>query len=357
MTGSILPGANSGTGLITYQLGGGGTLQLVNVISGPNAPGSGGDATPLDTAAAATNVLIENGGAVWHSTTNTYTGTTTIQGTNVLTIPAAESPTSTNQISTGTNHADRQQSLRRRQQHRQLRPDHSRQPQHQRRRPSLRWRHRIQRSRVFMIGQLGATLDFSGSGGVTLSNSGPEAFAPGVSGVIPFTLAGNPSPGVVNLLYGSIMPPAGVTLGLVKSGTSTWDLLGANSFASVSINGGTLVLAGASANSTLGGSLTPVSIASGATLDIYPFGTTSLSSLIAGAGTIDNVFPLPTNLTVGTDNAGSTFDGVIQNSTGNISLAKPAPVVSFSPATTTPSPAARPSTRRPGSHHPRRWQW
>lgn len=106
--------------------------------------------------------------------------------------------------------------------------------------------------------------------------------------------------------------------GLVKNGSKTLILTGANSYAGdTTITGGTLKLA--TANAIPGGTgKGNVSVAG--TLDLNTF-SESINGL-SGAGTVDTVAGGVPTLTVGGNNQSSTFSGVIKNTSGTLALTK-----------------------------------
>ena len=205
-SGTIIPGhlngnANAAT---TYQLGGGGTLELVNVTTGYNSPGQGpsflGNGTPLvdyppivSHAPPPSNVLIENGGAVWLATTNTYSGTTTIQGQMVESVPSADVNPNLTMVSSLLQQTtliasflgDTSSSLGLPAGGAVGNP------------ANLVINGGVLQyvgagavsTRLFTIGSLGATLDSSGSGALVLSNPGAEAFT--LAGPKSLTLTGS----------------------------------------------------------------------------------------------------------------------------------------------------------------------
>jgi autotransporter-associated beta strand protein len=107
---------------------------------------------------------------------------------------------------------------------------------------------------------------------------------------------------------------------LNKTGYGTLTLQGQNTYAgSTSINYGAIkigtdnVLPGGAGKGN-------VSIASGATLDLGGFSQTING--LSGSGTVDNTIGGDSVLTLGANDAGSTFSGIIKNTAGSLSLIK-----------------------------------
>jgi autotransporter-associated beta strand protein len=93
----------------------------------------------------------------------------------------------------------------------------------------------VNSNRLFTIGVAGGGFDASGSGPLTLSNTGPIGFTG--SGSRTLTLTGSNTS--VNSLFSSLGNGSGGPTSLVKSGAGTWALGAANSF-----NGGTTIVGG-----------------------------------------------------------------------------------------------------------------
>ena len=107
------------------------------------------------------------------------------------------------------------------------------------------------------------------------------------------------------------------TGGLVKQGTGTFQLGGANTYTgTTNITAGTLAIG---ANERIADS-SAVTVAAGATFDLATFSETIGS--LAGAGTVASG-STPDTLTVGGNNTSTTFSGVIRDSGGGpLSLTK-----------------------------------
>jgi fibronectin-binding autotransporter adhesin len=260
-TGTITP-ATTGTYANTYLLGGGGTLELATVTSGGNA----GTGIPLvDNSGLSSNVLIENGGAVFLPTLNTYTGTTTIAGTMVLANPNTSSyqleqtTLQVNNLADGASSIGNSSNVA----------------------ANLVINGGVLQylgsgdtsTRLFTIGQYGATLDSSGAAGaLTLSNDGSEAFSAGAMGAVTLTLTGSNT--AANALDAALGNPAGGQLSLVKSGPGFWELSGDNTFTGGTyLDGGTLEISslqnigGAAGAITFNGGTLQLASASIPTLD------------------------------------------------------------------------------------------
>jgi fibronectin-binding autotransporter adhesin len=300
---TITPAQNTSTGLTTYQLGGGGVLKLVAVTGGNNA----GTGVPLVDAGTTTNLLVENGGTVWLATTNTYSGTTTIQGTEVVTIPAADSLTGADQTqleqttlevsslsgagsSLGTSAPSAANLV-------------------------------INGGvldyvgtgggtlRLFTIGQLGATIDASGATGLDFVNTGTEAFSPGVTGPVTLTLGGTNTLG--NVLSAFLVNPAGGTLSVVKSGAGEWSLTGSNTYGGGTyLDGGTLEIA---SNNNIGGANSAITF-NGGILSLQSTPITNLDSHTVNWSTFNGGLDLASNALAFTinENIGGTGSLTLQ---------------------------------------------
>jgi autotransporter-associated beta strand protein len=281
----------------TYLLGGGGVLTLGTTTA---------NSAPLVNGSAARNVLVENGGTVALVTTNTYTGTTTIQGLNVVAIPANDSPSGDNgepsdqlEITTlQVSHlADAASSIGTSA-------------------PGTAANLVINggklkyvgagdtSTRLFTIGGLGAILDSSGSGPLILSNPGAEAYPAGAVINASLTLGGS-NTGLNKFQSTLTDPPTGI-VSLVKNGQGTWQITHNNTY-----SGGTTISAGTlqtTVTNALGSG--PLTVNTGGTLAVGPAGLTIGSLSGAGAVTIATG---STILTVsGVTN--TTFSGSIQSS-------------------------------------------
>jgi len=295
-TGTITPASNR------YQLGGGGALTVAQTSAA---------SVPLVDGSLPNSVLIENGGSVILPTTNTYTGSTTIQGnlittnpltgatalqTSVLQVSFLGDPGSADGSSIGNSDPTNTANL-------VINGG------------TLRYSGGGDiSSRLFTIGTLGATVDSSGSGALNLSNTSAEAFSASSSTTLGLTGSNSNN----NVLSATLADPASGQLALIKSGSGFWNISGANTYSGgTTINAGTLQLGNASA---LGAPAAPLSIAAGAILDLN---AQSVSfGLLTGSGTINNSGGGTPTITVGLGNVSGTFAGLIQNGTGLINLVK-----------------------------------
>jgi len=144
--------------------------------------------------------------------------------------------------------------------------------------------------RLFTIGSSGATIDSSGTGALTMNNTGSIAYT-GTNISPTLTLTGTNTG--ANTLAGIIANNGTGVTSVVKNGAGNWTLTGANTYTGgTTINNGLLEVTG---NNSLGAAGSPVTVASGATLqldnnfDITGAGATSGSSngsllTISGAG-------------------------------------------------------------------------
>ena len=158
----------------------------------------------------------------------------------------------------------------------------------------------------------GATLDLNGINQTIGSLSGVAGSSVLLgSGIL--TLGGN---GTSTTFSGNISG----TGGIIKTGAGTFTIAGANTYSGTTwINSG--VLKGGAANVLPNGpGKGNVSIASGAKLDLGSFSQTING--LSGNGTVDNSIVGNPVLTVGANDANSTFNGVIQNTAGSIALLK-----------------------------------
>ncbi len=152
--------------------------------------------------------------------------------------------------------------------------------------------------------------NIGGAGGLTTTGSGNV------------TLGGNNSfAGVLNASGSGNLALSGINSfgGLTSSGTGTVIVTGANTY-----TGPTTITTGKiqmGPGGTLGGGLSALSIATGATLDLN--GQNATVGSLSGAGTIDDVAGAGTStLTTGGLSATVTFSGIIKNTTGNVTLTK-----------------------------------
>jgi fibronectin-binding autotransporter adhesin len=343
-TGTITPPTLSGKA--TYLLGGGGTLELQAPTTGANAVANGGTGVPIINAAAGiagiSNVLAENGGTVWLAEPNTYSGVTTVNGVMVTAVPGADLPSgvtstmletttlavsdlgdpgSADGSSLGTSAPGNAANL-------VLNGG------------ILQYLGAGDTTvRMFTIGQLGAGLDSSGAGPIDLSNAASEPYAAGVTGPVSLTLSGSfgsvgpvGSPSLVNVLAAQLSDPSTGQLSLVKNGAGVWALTnGNNSYSGgTTINAGVLEIAAPNpapasfpaATTVLGSTSGALTINTGGTLDLN--GNNVSAGVLSGGGTVDDIVAGGTsNLSVGNGiptTTTSTFSGVIQNTTGAVSL-------------------------------------
>lgn len=145
-------------------------------------------------------------------------------------------------------------------------------------------------NRTMSIGTAGGTFDASGTGSMQLAGS----FVPsGVSGSQTITLAGSSAGSVANNLSGPISNGGGTNIThLAKTGPNLWVVNGTHTYTgSTNVNEGTLKLLSTStlASPTL-------STSTGGVLDVTDFGTYNLPSgkTIAGAGSVSG--PVAANL-------------------------------------------------------------
>ena len=119
-------------------------------------------------------------------------------------------------------------------------------------------------------------------------------------------------------LFKGVVQDGNSTTALTKTGTGTLKLSGTNTYSgATSVNAG--MLAGAATNAFSPNSA--VTVASGAYLDLG--GYNQIIKSLAGRGTVTNSGTAgPATLTVGVDNIGTTFSGVIQDGTGTTALTK-----------------------------------
>ncbi|WP_395746032.1 autotransporter-associated beta strand repeat-containing protein [Prosthecobacter sp.] len=152
----------------------------------------------------------------------------------------------------------------------------------------------ISTDRLFSVGTSGGAVDASGSGVLTLSNTGSMGFN-SQSGARTLTLTGTNTGS--NTLAAVIGDNGGAT-GLTKSGSGSWTLTGSNSYTgATTINGGVLnvtSLANGGTNSNIGAS------SNAASNLVLNGGTLKYSPGAAGAVSTDRLF------SVGTD--GGTID-------------------------------------------------
>ena len=155
--------------------------------------------------------------------------------------------------------------------------------------------------RSYTIGTAGGGFDASGSGALTLSGSATLA---GTDAARTLTLAGNSTGN--NTLSAALGDNGNGKTSLLKSGTGTWLLGGANTYSgTTTVDGGILRLSAANRI----GDLSAVVVSSGGTFDFN--GNSDTIGSLAGAG---NVTLGSAALTTGADNSQAIFSGIISGS-------------------------------------------
>ncbi len=168
-------------------------------------------------------------------------------------------------------------------------------------------------TRSFSVGTNGATLDASGTGVLTLSNTTAIGLN-SQTGNRTLTLTG--TSGGLNTLAAAITDDGnGNQTSIVKNGTGQWVLSSANNTytGSTTINAGTLTIANTSVVTT-----SNITIASGATLSVANSTTLTSYKLLTGAGTVSNLSQTFNNLSGQTVSGTLTFTGSFTN-TGTFS--------------------------------------
>ena len=197
----------SGAGSKTLTLTGTSATGLINTISGVIPNNSGTNLTSVE----------KSGPNTWALTgTNTYTGTTVING-GILSISTIANAGTSSSIGAANNGAG------------DLVIDGG----------SLKYTGALASSnRQFTLGPGGGTLDASGSGALTFSNPGSIAYTSTSAHTL--TLAGTGT----GSLAAAINNNTGVT-SLVKNGSGTWTVSGNSGFTgAINVNSGTLIAAG-----------------------------------------------------------------------------------------------------------------
>jgi autotransporter-associated beta strand protein len=148
----------------------------------------------------------------------------------------------------------------------------------------------------------GLTNASTASGTLTITSAAAATLTIDMPTSTSFALAGTSAP----LISGAVA--------LVKTGAGTLTLGGANTYSgNTSINGGTLKLAAAAVIPD-GAGKGNLAIGAAGTLDVNGFAETVNG--LSGAGTVDNTSATAVTFTVGGNNGGGAFDGVIKNSGG-----------------------------------------
>jgi len=152
--------------------------------------------------------------------------------------------------------------------------------------------------RLFTVTGNGGTIDASGSGALAFTNvSGPVVFSGAAATTLTLTgsTAGNS--------LASVLPDGGGATTVVKSGTGTWDLTGADTYTGpTKVNAGTLLV---------DGSLTsPVTVAAGATLSGNG-GSVAAPVAVSGILTAGNVASATGTLAVGNLSFGAAGTGAM----------------------------------------------
>jgi fibronectin-binding autotransporter adhesin len=175
-------------------------------------------------------------------------------------------------------------------------------------------------NRLFTIGDangLIATLDSSSSTAAnTMSFTSTGSIAFGGSGARTLTLTGT---NTGNNTFAPILADGtGGATALTKAGAGTWVISGANTYSGdTTVSAGILRL-GAANRIPDGAGKGNVSVSG--TLDLNTFSETING--LSGAGTVDTIAGGTPTLTVGNNNATSSFSGVMKNTAGTLALTK-----------------------------------
>jgi fibronectin-binding autotransporter adhesin len=133
--------------------------------------------------------------------------------------------------------------------------------------------------RLFSIGSAGATIDASGTGSLSLTNTG----AIGLSGGGPRTLVLEGS--ASNLLAGNLVDSPGNGTALTKHGSGVWVLTGTNTYSGGTlINQGQLQIGTGGASGTIGNG----NIVNNTSIDFLRTGTLTVPGGISGTGSVTN---------------------------------------------------------------------
>ncbi|MCE9615641.1 MAG: autotransporter-associated beta strand repeat-containing protein [Lentisphaerae bacterium] len=157
----------------------------------------------------------------------------------------------------------------------------------------------------------GATLDLGGFSDTIngLSSSGTIDNTLG-AGTYTLTVGNNDQ----SSSFGGLIQNTSGTLALTKTGTGTFNLSGSHTYSGdTTVSTGTLQIGAGGHTIPNGAGKGNVSVAAGATLDIF---NSEMLNGLSGAGTITNSSSSSRVLTVGDNNGGGTFSGVIRNNAG-----------------------------------------
>jgi autotransporter-associated beta strand protein len=168
--------------------------------------------------------------------------------------------------------------------------------------------------RLFTIGASVASLDSSGSGAMQFINTGVIA----TTGTGPRTLTLTGTSTAANTLAPALADDGVNATSLVKSGSGTWTISGANTY-----SGNTTVTAGTlkyGASNTIPSGAGKGNVAVTGTLDLNGFSGTVNG--LSGSGVVTNAGATPSTLNVGANNQTGTFTGTISNSGASLALTK-----------------------------------
>ncbi len=153
--------------------------------------------------------------------------------------------------------------------------------------------------RLFSVGTSGGTLDASGTGAVSFTNTGSMGFN-GQNGARSLNLAGTNTGS--NTLAAVIGDNGGAT-SLIKSGVGTWVLTGANTYTgTTTISGGVLQIGNGGTSGTLGSG----AVTDNGNLTINRSDALTIANAISGSGTLAQVGSGTTTLTGASTYTGST---------------------------------------------------
>ncbi|WP_395741000.1 autotransporter-associated beta strand repeat-containing protein [Prosthecobacter sp.] len=170
----------------------------------------------------------------------------------------------------------------------------------------------VSTDRLFSVGLGSAVIDVSGTGTVNFTNTGAMGFN-GQSGARNLLLTGTNTSGP-NIIAAAIGDFGGAT-SVTIDGAATWLLTGANTFTgATTLSSGVLQIGGGSLVSAL-------IIGANATLELN--GLNSSIGSLAGSGIVQNNGATAATLTLGGNNADTTFSGIIRDGgAGAFSLEK-----------------------------------